>query len=51
MTYSEIYKTLSFWKDKFFLITTKLLCSQKNNLIIVTDSAKQHGAQMQFEMT
>ncbi len=37
MTYSEIYKILSFQKIK--LIT-------KNNLIIVIGSAKQCGAQM-----
>jgi hypothetical protein len=33
-----------FWKDK--MITTKLLCP-KQNKIIVTGSAKQHGAQIQ----
>jgi hypothetical protein len=38
MTYSEIYKILSFENKK--LITTKLLCPQKNTLIIVTCSAK-----------
>ncbi len=44
MTYSEIYKILSFENKK--LITTKLLCPQKNTLIIVTCSAKQHGGQI-----
>ncbi len=43
ITYSEIYKILSFEKKKF--ITTKLLCPQ-NNLIIITGSAKQCGAQI-----
>ncbi len=43
MTYSEIYKILSFEKTK--LITTKLLCSH-NNLIIVTSCVNQHGAQI-----
>ncbi len=43
MTYSKIYRSLSFEKTK--LITTKLLCPQKN-LIIVTARAKQRGAQM-----
>ncbi len=38
MTYSEICKILSFEKSK--LITTKLLCPQQNDSIIVTNSAK-----------
>jgi hypothetical protein len=42
MTYSEIYKILSFEKTK--LITIYL--STQNDLIIVTSSAKQHGTQI-----
>ncbi len=44
MTYSEIYKILSFEKTK--LIATKLLCPQKNNLIIITGNVKQCRAQI-----
>jgi hypothetical protein len=44
MTFSEIYKILSFEKTK--LITTKLLCPQKNNLTIITSSVKQCGTQI-----
>jgi hypothetical protein len=45
MTSSEIYRNLSFEKTKF--IYNKIITSTKNNLIIVTGSAKQqHGAQI-----
>jgi hypothetical protein len=43
MTYDEIYRIL-FWKEK--INYSKIIISTKNNLIIVTCSAKQHGAQV-----
>jgi hypothetical protein len=44
MTYNEVYKILFFKKTT--LTTTKIIMFTKNNLIIVTDSAKQCGAQI-----
>jgi hypothetical protein len=44
MTYNENFKILSFEKIK--LITTKLLCTQKYNLIIISSSAKEHKTQI-----
>ncbi len=46
MTYSEIYKILSFEKTK--LITIFLKTSTQNNLIIVIGSAKQRKTQIQL---
>jgi hypothetical protein len=43
MTYSEIYKILSFWRNK--INYNKIIMITQNNWIIVTDSVKQCGAQ------
>jgi hypothetical protein len=43
MTYIEIYKILFFEKKN--IDYKKIIISTKNNLIIVTISAKQYGAQ------
>jgi uncharacterized protein YjbK len=51
MTYNEFYKILSFEKDKNWLQQNYYVHTKKLKLIIVTNSAKQRGAQMQFEMT
>jgi hypothetical protein len=42
MTYIEIYSILSFEKKK--IDYKKIIISIKNNLIIITSSAKHHGA-------
>jgi len=44
MTYNKIYKILSSEKTK--LITIELLYPHKINVIIITSSVKQCGAQM-----
>jgi hypothetical protein len=43
MTYNEIYKILSF---EFFFDYNRIIVSTQNNVIIITSSAKQRGAQM-----
>jgi sialic acid synthase SpsE len=48
MTYSEIYKILSFEKKKKDY--NRIIMSTQNDLIIVTGSAKQHGTQILNKM-
>jgi hypothetical protein len=43
MTFSEIYKIVYFEKKNYY---KKFIMSTQNNLVIITRSAKQHGAQI-----